>query len=125
MNDDSDDAIELFVGSIAFFRRYTEDVEEWLTFWDEDRRCYRLIQAIRTTGTTYRTCLHDEIESMTGMSRERDYIISGMSVAHHQAPIVWPGEPVPQWTIVQFFPVQLYGENARRIVEQEQAVLAH
>jgi len=117
MFDHCDESAAPFVGSIAFFRRYVDDVEEWLTFWDEDRRHYRLIQAARTEGESYRSCLHSEIEAMTGLSRQRDYLISGMSVAHHQAPIVWPDTLDSQWVIVQFFPVQLYGENARQIVD--------
>lgn len=39
-------------------------------------------------------------------------------MAHHQAPIEWPGEEIPQWVIVQFFPIQLYGNAAREKVEQ-------
>ena len=116
MNDHCDESAAPFVGSIAFFRRYTDDVEEWLTFWDEERQHYRLIQAVRSEGESFRTCLHAEIESITGLSRERDYIISGMSAAHHQAPIVWPETLESQWVIVQFFPVQVYGENAWSIV---------
>lgn len=122
MNDRCDEATAPFVGSIAFFRRYTEDVEEWLTFWDEERQHYRLIQSVRAEGETFRTCLHTEIESVTDLSRERDYIISGLSVAHHQAPIVWPDTLESQWVIVQFFPVLLYGQSSRRSVEQNPRV---
>lgn len=118
MNDCGREVAEPFVGSLAFFRRYTDDVEEWLTFWDDDRQHYRLIQSNRGEGESYRSCLHDEIESVTGLSRQRDYIISGLSVAHHQTPIVWPDTLESQWVIVQFFPVQLYGENARRAVDR-------
>jgi hypothetical protein len=118
MNDCEQEAGEPFVGSLAFFRRVVDDVEEWLTFWDDDRQHYRLIQSARGEGETYRSCLHNEIESVTGLSRDRDFIISGLSVAHHQSPIAWPDGSEPQWVIVQFFPVQLYGENARRTVDR-------
>ncbi|MDB4638239.1 NUDIX domain-containing protein [bacterium] len=62
---------------------------------------------------TFRDCLHKSLEAELGLNPTKDYIISGLSLAHHQAPVEWPGEETPQWVIVQFFPIQLYGQAAR------------
>lgn len=108
---------EPFIGSIGYFRRFVDETEHWLCFWDDGLQEYHLLQARRLEGESFLTCLHQEIEGKTGLDRINDYIISGLSVAHHQAPIEWSdGEP-PQWVIVQFFPIQLYGSRARYRVD--------
>jgi hypothetical protein len=117
MHELSEYGSEPFIGSIGFFRTFVDGTEHWLCFSDDDRQQYHLLQARRQEGESFMSCLHQEIERMTGLDRSNDYIISGLSVAHHQAPIEWSdGEP-PQWVIVQFFPIQLYGSRARSRVE--------
>lgn len=98
------------------FRRYVDEAEQWLTVWDADRNAYRLIEALRESES-FRTCLHDAIEDELDLDRN-DYLISGYSAAHHQAPIEWPGESVAQWVVVEFFPVDPYGRKAEGKVEQ-------
>lgn len=101
-----------FIGSIALVRRLAGDQEEWLALWDAKRAAYRLAQAERAAGETYRSCLDAAIEDAFGL-QNRDYIVSGLSRAHYQAPVEWPGEASPQWVLVQFFMVELYGASGR------------
>lgn len=106
-----------FVGSLAMVRRYEDDEQRWLTVWDEDRTAFRLIEARRVKPESFRSCLDDELEDCLELSRKTDYLISGFSHAHHQAPIEWPGCRQPQWVVVEFFPVDLYGKRAASIIE--------
>lgn len=105
-----------FVGSFAMLRRQTGDVEQWLTIWDPVRNVFRLIEATRGSDS-FRTCLHEAIEDELELDRN-DYLISGYSAAHHQAPIEWPDAAVPQWVVVEFFPVDLYGSQSAAKVER-------
>jgi hypothetical protein len=101
-----------FIGSIALVRRMAGDEEEWLALWDDVVAAYRLVQAERGEGESYRDCLAAAIEAELGLEH-RDYIISGLSRAHYQAPVEWPGAQFPQWVLVQFFMVELYGARSR------------
>lgn len=107
-----------FVGSIALVRRFVADDEQWLMVWDERAGAFRLPIARRGEGESYRECLHAALEETLGLDRTRDYVISGLSRAHFQAPIEWPDEPQPHWVIVQFFAVDLYGRESEAIIEQ-------
>ena len=109
---------EPFVGSIALVSRFLEKQEQWLTVWDDGNGVYRLIDARRKSAESFRSCLHAEIETELGLSRKRDFLISGLSRAHHQAPIEWPDLEAPQWYVVQFFQVVLYGKQSRAAVER-------
>jgi hypothetical protein len=107
-----------FVGSIALVRRFVADDEQWLAVWDERAGAFRLPIARRGDVESYRECLHATLEEALNLNRSRDYVISGLSRAHFQAPIEWPDEPLPQWVIVQFFAIDLYGRESEAIVEQ-------
>jgi hypothetical protein len=109
---------EAFVGSFAMVRRHTDHGEQWLTVWDEHRKTFRLIESRREPPHTFRTCLDDAIEEDLELDRKRDYLVSGYSSAHHQAPIEWPGIDQPQWVVVEFFPVDLYSKRAAGMVEE-------
>jgi len=111
-----------FVGSLGIVRRFVDEEEQWLTIWDAKDSAYRLVQSTREESETFRDCLHKQLAFDLGLNPKKDYVISGLSMAHHQAPIEWPDECVPQWVIVQFFPVQLYGQAARNKVEQRSDV---
>jgi len=114
----SDEQNPAFIGSLGIVRRYVDETEEWLTIWDEIEEVCKLIQADRTEEETFRDCLHKNLEAELSLNAKKDYIISGLSMAHHQAPIEWPGEETPQWVIVQFFPIQIYGQAARDKVDR-------
>lgn len=107
-----------FVGSIALVRRLVADEEEWLAVWDDQAGAFRLPMARRHEGESYRECLHPALQEILGLDRTRDYVISGLSRAHFQSPIEWSGEPQPQWVIVQFFAVDLYGGQSEALIEQ-------
>ncbi|MBD3673858.1 MAG: hypothetical protein HUJ26_10070 [Planctomycetaceae bacterium] len=113
-----DEVSTAFVGSIGIVRRFINEVEQWLMIRDDELQVYRMIQSQREEGETYRECLHKNLIAELGLNPKKDYIISGLSMAHHQAPIEWPGEETPQWVIVQFFPVHLYGQKARDLIDQ-------
>ena len=113
-----DDKNAAFIGSIGIIRRFVDENEQWLMIRDDFENTYRLIQADREENETFRDCLHKNLETELGLNPKKDYIISGLSMAHHQAPIEWPGEERPQWVIVQFFPIQLYGQSARDKITQ-------
>lgn len=89
---------------------------EWLSVWDDVRAAYRLIEARREGTDSYRTCLIEPIEDELELTA-RDYLLSNYSLAHHQSPIEWPGESVPAWVVVEFFPVYLYGRKAEESVK--------
>lgn len=114
----SDDDNPAFIGSLGIVRRFVDETEQWLMIRDEVEPFYRLIQSHRGEEETFRDCLHKDLAAELGLNPKKDYIISGLSVAHHQAPIEWPGEETPQWVIVQFFPVHLYGQTARDTISQ-------
>jgi hypothetical protein len=109
-----------FVGSIAMIRRYVEEQEQWLCIWDPSRTAFRLIEARRGENENFRSCLDDAIETDTPLSRKSDYLISGLSRAHHQAPIEWSGNDVPHWVVVQFFIVDLYGKKSEGRIQSAQ-----
>ncbi len=118
MNSDSSPTRSAFVGSIALVRRLVGESEEWLGIWDETSGTFRLPHANRGEHETFRSCLHAVIEEELELNRKNDYIISGLSRKHFQAPIEWPGETVPQWVIVEFFTVDLYGRTSRAAVDR-------
>lgn len=107
-----------FVGSMALVRRNVAGDERWLAVWDQQAGVLRLPLARRGESDTYRTCLHQVLEDLLGLDRSRDYLISGLSRGHFQAPIEWPGELQPQWVIVEFFAVDLYGSQSRDRLER-------
>lgn len=98
-----------FVGSFALFRRLRGSEEEWLLVDDGQSGMLRLIESERKAPDTFRSCLFSAIESELGLSRKSDFIISGLSRAHHQAPVEWPDTQRVKWVVVQFFPVDAYG----------------
>jgi len=118
MNGSEPQPAKPFVGSIALVRRLAGDAEEWLALWDEEADQYRLPQAQRSEGESFRTCLIETLETCLQLDRKSDFIIAGLSRAHFQAPIEWPDEEYPQWVIVEFFAVDLYGKQSRQQVEQ-------
>lgn len=105
-----------FVGSLAFVRRGQNQEEQWLTVWDSVRSAYRFIEARRESPLTFRTCLIESIEDELDLDA-RDYLLSDYSLAHHQAPIEWPGETVPAWVVVEFFPIDPYGRAVAKKLE--------
>lgn len=107
-----------FVGSIALVRRIVAGDEQWLAVWDEQAGAFRLPMARRDEEKSYRTCLHTALEALLRLDRRRDYVIAGLSRAHFQAPIEWPGERQPQWVIVEFFAVDLYGGRSQERIER-------
>lgn len=108
-----------FVGSLGMIRRFDDDEDEsWLTIRDDVRGAYRLIEARREPPHSFRSCLHEAIVADLRLEKKRDYLISSFSVAHHQAPIEWPGSDQPQWVVVEFFPIDLYGSRAEEKVSQ-------
>lgn len=118
MSDPEPQSTSPFVGSIALVRRIVDETEEWLALWNEEAEVYRLPQAPRTEGETFRTCLIEALETCLQLDRKSDFLIAGLSRAHFQAPIEWPDEEYPQWVIVEFFAVDLYGKQSWRRVEQ-------
>lgn len=106
-----------FVGSIAIVRRGHERDAQWLTVWDDGTSSYRFVEARRGADQSFRTCLIEPIEDELDFN-SRDYLLSQYSLAHHQAPIEWPGELVPAWVVIEFFPVHLYGKQAVRKIDE-------
>lgn len=107
-----------FVGSMALLRKIVAGDEQWLAVWDEQAGTFRLPMARREEGESYRTCLHTVLQGLLGLDRRRDYVISGLSRGHFQAPIEWPADPPPQWVIVEFFAVDLYGGRSQENIER-------
>ena len=105
-----------FVGSIAIVTRGHNRDAQWLAVWDDVRAAYRFIEARRVGVHSYRTCLIDPIEDELDLVTS-DYLLSDYSLVHHQSPIEWPGESLPAWVVVQFFPVHLYGRNAEAKID--------
>jgi len=105
-----------FVGSMALLRRIIDEAEEWLAVWDDDSERYLFPQAERGDGETYRSCLEAAVATTFGLDQRRDFIISGLSRAHYQAPVDWGDDFPPQWVIVQFFPVELYGRRGAELI---------
>lgn len=102
-----------FVGSIALLRRMVADAEQWLAVWDRESRMFRLPMARRSTADSYRSCLHPVLENLLGLDSRRDFLVAGLSRGHFQAPIEWVEGAPPQWVIVQFFCVDLYGSRSQ------------
>ena len=111
-----------FVGSIALLRRIVDKAEEWLAAWDDESQRYVFPQAERGPGQTYRSCLEAAVATTFGLDQCRDFIISGLSRAHYQAPVDWGDDLPPQWVIVQFFPVELYGRRSAELVAGNDSV---
>ncbi|MEZ6065670.1 MAG: hypothetical protein R3B90_08165 [Planctomycetaceae bacterium] len=101
-----------FVGSIGLLRRMVDEEEEWLAEWDEFTSVYRFPLARRIEGTSYRSCLEPAVAESFGLDSRRDFIVSGLPKAHYQAPVEWAVDAPPQWVLVEFFPVELYGRSA-------------
>lgn len=106
-----------WIGSIALVRRFVDEAEQWLSVKHVQRRVFELPQAARGTADTFRSCLDEALETTLGLTRQSDYLISGVARAHYQAPIDWPDQSLPQWVIVEFFAVDLYGKRAERIID--------
>ncbi|MCA9027754.1 MAG: hypothetical protein KDA86_21270 [Planctomycetaceae bacterium] len=106
-----------FIGSIALVRRFVNDAEQWLGVENTDGGVFELPQAARGKAETFRSCLDEALETTLGLRRQADYLISGLARAHYQAPVEWPGEIHPQWVIVEFFAVDLYGKKAAGIID--------
>ena len=111
-----------FIGSIALLRRIAGEDEEWLAIWDEELGCYRFPQAERGAGESYRSCLESAVAEAFGLDQRRDFLIAGLSRAHFQAPVEWPDSPAPQWVLMQFFPVELYGRHAVEVIGERRSV---
>ncbi len=106
-----------FIGSIALARRFVDEVEEWLAIWNEERRVFEFPQSSWGEDETFRSCLDEELEATLDLNRKSDYLISGLPRDHYQAPIEWPGHSQPQWVIVEFFAVDLYGKKAAGVID--------
>jgi hypothetical protein len=118
MNDDPLRQIDRpFVGSIALVRCIVGDDEQWLAVWDDEAGAFRLPMA-RRDQETYRTCLHAPLEGLLGLNHTRDYLIAGLSRSHFQAPVEWSPDTPPQWVIVEFFAVDLYGPDSQSIIDR-------
>lgn len=109
---------EPFIGSIGFLRRLVGEDEEWLGTWSNIADAFEFPQARRGPDETFRSCLPSAIESTFGLDRRSDFVVSGLSRAHIQAPIQWSDTDLPQWVIVEFFVADLFGEQSRKLVDQ-------
>ena len=109
-----------FIGSIALLRQTADDAtEQWLASWDDVDDCFSFPFAERGDQPSYRTPLLSAVGERFALDPSRDFLISGLSRAHFQAPIDWRGWQSPQWVVVQFFSVDLYGRDALPKIERQ------
>ncbi|WP_145368993.1 hypothetical protein [Maioricimonas rarisocia] len=108
-----------FVGSIALIRRWFGEKERWLARWDERAQVLDFVHAERLEGESYRESIDREVAWTLDLQRKRDYIVSSAPRLHFQAPLEIPGQCTPVFFVVQFFVVDLYGQQAARTIDAD------
>lgn len=109
---------QLFV-SIALISRIEDDRSRWLVRWRSSDGCYDLVRGLRLEKESFRETIDREVGWQLGLSRERDYLVSNMAQLNLEFVDILPGEPGAQHVAASFYPVHLYGREARSRVEQD------
>ena len=109
---------KLFV-SVALISRFEGDRSQWLVRWQPRGKCYDLVKGRRLDQESFRETIDREVGWQLGLSRDRDYLVSNMAQLNLEFVDTLPGETEPQHVAVAFYPVHLYGRDARTKIEED------
>jgi hypothetical protein len=119
--------------SIAFIRDFQEEKPYWLGLWDPKLRWFKFPSAVRLESESYRETITREVAWELGLDRKRDFLVSNMAQLNHQFIGQIPesaqrevageenltaavGSSESCNIVVAFYPIHLYGKQARQII---------
>lgn len=111
--------------AIALIRRWFGEEPRWLVRLARAGREADLIEAPRLEGESFRESLDREIAWQLHLRSGRDYIISSVPRLHAETPCtrrLCSGEELTSLQIIEFYLVELFGAESRRVLDEDFAV---